>query len=419
MFSRIKKYIISGFLMLVFACFVASMLMVIAYAIPNDIVRENIKESAILMARDGYFRKSIKGTTGADIDNFSLSFTLGESIFEGKYSFIEKVMLNPSYEYGVPKYYEVLNAANNVPSDQIYIYGRYWHGLIFFLKVLHIGFSLDEIRKINIVLQMLLLIGVLWYVLKKMNVFYALTYLLLVVFCQPLTMAYSIPYAALYYVILLFSLLVLKLDKEKISWKLFFLLGCVVCFVDLLMFPLVALCVPLFLTINLYGKNLRDDIKKIIGYSISWSTGYLGLWIIKFLLATLFTDENILKDGFESIYHRLTGYQNAEENWTFVWALERNLAEYVKEINAWILCGFLVICSFCFVFCRCNFRKNYIAFVNLFIGLYPFVWCMIVQNHSIEHPGSVYRIFTISIMAVGFMLASSIKTNRCVEGKND
>ena len=40
-----------------------------------------------------------------------------------KYSFIEKVMLSPSYLYGVPKYYEVLNATNKVPSDDINIYG--------------------------------------------------------------------------------------------------------------------------------------------------------------------------------------------------------------------------------------------------------------------------------------------------------
>ena len=70
-----KKYIYSGFLMLFVASLVAVLLMVVAYSIPNDWVRENVKESALLMASDGYFRKSIKNTTGADIDNFSLSFS--------------------------------------------------------------------------------------------------------------------------------------------------------------------------------------------------------------------------------------------------------------------------------------------------------------------------------------------------------
>ncbi len=414
-----KKYIFSGFLMLFVASLVAVLLMVVAYSIPNDWVRENVKESALLMASDGYFRKSIKNTTGADIDNFSLSFSLGESVFEGKYSLIEKVMLNPSYKYGVPKYYEVLNAVNKVKSDDVYIYGRYWHGAVFFLKVLHLFFDLGDIRLINIVLQTLLLVIVLVFVYKRLGVFYALGYLFSVVFLQPLTMAYSIPYSPLYYLVLLSSFLVLWIDKENISWKLFFILGCVVCFVDLLMFPLVVLCFPLFLVINLYGCCLKDDIKRVLGYSISWSVGYLGLWFNKFCLASFLTDENILKDGFDALHHRLSGYQKPDVDWSFIWALERNLVEYCKEINVWVLIVFVIAVFVCFVFCKCCFRKNYMAFVNLFIGVYPFVWCMIARNHSIEHPGSVYRIFTISIMAFCFAIFCCLKKKNCQKNKKD
>jgi hypothetical protein len=403
--------------MLFASTIIAILLMFITYCIPNDRVDENVKESALLMASDGYFRKSVKNTTGADIDNFSLSFSLGISIFDGNYTILEKIMLNTSFEYGVPKYYDVLNTLNKVKTDEVSIYGRYWHGAAFFLKVLHLCFDLRDIRLINVVLQTLLLVVVLGFIYKRLGVFFALGYLFSVTFLQPLTMAYSIPYSPLYYLVLLSSFFVLWADKKNVNWKMFFILGCMVCFIDLLMFPLVVLCFPLFLVINLYGANLKNDIKKVVGYSVSWSVGYLGLWFNKFLLASLFTDENILKDGFDAIHHRLSGYKNPGVDWSFKWALERNLGEYLNEVNVWILCVFLVAVLICFVFGKYGIKKNYMVFVNLFIGLYPFIWCMIVRNHSIEHPGSVYRIFTVVIMALCFAIFCCIKNNNCKEIK--
>ncbi len=414
MLSEVKKCAKRWFILLFFATVIALGLKVIAYALPNDLVRENVKQSAMLMARDGYFRQSIPGTTGADIDNFSLSFWLSESVFEGKYSFVEKVMLSPSYLYGVPKYYEVLNATNKVPSDDINIYGRYWQGAVFFLKVLHIWFNLDEIRMINLALQTLLLVSVLLCIYKKLNVFYALAYLVAVIFCQPLTLAYSIPYSPLYYLVLLYSLLVLNLDKRYVNDNLFFMFGCGVCFVDFLTYPLVGLCFPLFLAINLYGENFKKDVLKIIKYSVAWSVGYLGFWFNKFLLATIFTDENILKDGMSSMWHRLTGYQTLGGDFSFLFALERNWGEYIREVNVYIVLAYVVVFLLCFLGMKRKFKLSYMMMINLIIGLYPFVWCLLARNHSVEHPGSVYRIFTISIIAIGGMLGAGV-----VSSKND
>lgn len=151
---------------------------------------------------------------------------------------------------------------------------------------------------------------------------------------------------------------------------------------------------------------------------MSWGCGYLGLWMSKFFVATIFTDENIIKHGWDSIRHRLYGYHVPDVDWNFAWALENSFNEYAKIVNVWIVCLFAVAFLGCVIFSKVSFRKSYIVAVNILIGLYPFVWCLIVQNHSIEHSGSVYRIFTISILAIGFLLSCCIKDGRCFENEN-
>lgn len=230
------------------------------------------------MASDGYFRESVKNTTGAGIDNFSLSFSLGHIIFDDGYSFLEKVMLNPSYEYGVPKYYDVLNTINKVPGGKIHIYGRYWHGNVFFLKIAHIWFDLEDIRIINLILQNLLLLAVLYLICKKLNIFYALSYLMAIIFMNPVTLAYSLPYSPICYLMYIFLILILLLDKRYIDWKLFLVFGCCTSFLDLLTFPLVVLCFSLLLMINIYHQNLIQDIKK--NYRLFF---VLGVWIFRFM----------------------------------------------------------------------------------------------------------------------------------------
>ena len=397
-----------------FTLIVAIFLMFWAYVIPIDLVRDNVKQSAVQMASDGFFRQSIKGTTGASIDNFSLCFSLGQIVFDGDYSLKEKVLLNPNYETDLPKYYDVLNVANRVKGGVAVNYARYWHGNVFFLKIAHIWFDLEDIRIINLILQNLLLLGVFYLICKKLNVFYALSYLVAVIFMNPLTLAYSIPYSPLCYLTYILSILVLVIDKKYINWKLFLIFGYWTCFVDLLMYPIVVLCFPLLLMVNIYNKDLIGDIKNIIKCSISWGCGYLSLWGVKFLLATMFTNVNVLQEAWNSIKGRIGNFE-----WTFYDALKRNFFEYKKDINLSILFVFLLFFVLMFILKKYKIKKNYVVVTNLLVGLYPFLWCLIVRNHSIEHPGAVYRIFTISIMAVGFMLASIIKTNRCVEGKND
>ena len=164
---NIKNTLFYVFFTLIVAVVVAIFLMFWAYVIPIDLVRDNVKQSAVQMASDGFFRQSIKGTTGASIDNFSLCFSLGQIVFDGDYSLKEKVLLNPNYETDLPKYYDVLNVANKVKGGVAVNYARYWHGNVFFLKIAHIWFDLEDIRIINLILQNLLLLGVFYLICKR------------------------------------------------------------------------------------------------------------------------------------------------------------------------------------------------------------------------------------------------------------
>ena len=115
-----------------------------------------------------------------------------------------------------------------------------------------------------------------------------------------------------------------------------------------------------------------------------------------------------------TLWHRLTGYRVPEGDFSFLFALERNLVEYIREVNVYIVLAYVVVFLLCFLRAKRKFKLSYMMMINLIIGLYPFVWCLLARNHSVEHPGSVYRIFTISIIAIGGMLGAGV-----VSSKND
>lgn len=112
----------------------------------------------------------------------------------------------------------------------------------------------------------------------------------------------SIQFSAVYYVILISTILVLILDELKRNNQavmvFFVCLGGVTNWLDFLTYPLAALGIPLLMLMTLRNEgegsfNCKDTIKAVL----CWGAGYSGMWILKWCLATIIMHRNIFENA--------------------------------------------------------------------------------------------------------------------------
>ena len=80
--------------------------------------------------------------------------------------------------------------------------------------------------------------------------------------------------------------------------------GIILAFLDFLTYPPVAFVVPLCFVLVFSEQDLLHNLLASIRYGIAFLLGYAGMWVSKWILASLFTDENVIAEGIESVLHR-------------------------------------------------------------------------------------------------------------------
>ena len=127
---------------------------------------------------------------------------------------------------------------------------RYWHGFVLFLKPMFVFFNLGETYQINTLIRCALCFTTL--------------------------------------------LLIHKKDKAYVGSFLVLL-----SFLDFLTYPPIAFVVPLCYVLVFSEQDLLHNLLASIRYGIAFLLGYAGMWVSKWILASLFTDENVIAEGIE------------------------------------------------------------------------------------------------------------------------
>jgi len=202
-------------------------------------------------------------------------------------------------------------------------------------------------------------------------------------------------------------------NAQKNAWKLFIIAGIAVAYFDFLTYPIVALGIPLVLFICIMIKE-NATIKKITYESgcctLFWFISYLGMWAGKWLVASLLTHTNVFNDANSAIKFRTNG-QYSDLKISPLVAIGKNILSSVKGQKHLILLvgvflSILLLIGFAKKICSIKFRP--ISLLLLVVGLYPFVWYCIVQNHSVIHSWMTYRDFSITMFAILVFIAMNI-----------
>ena len=422
--SRLKKAIIT----LVIAVIAGTILMVLAYCVPISLIEKHVAESIDIFENEGWGYGFAPRVSTSYPDHVTDALMILEAVSPRTDSLVQDAMNNTWV--GLDEYGHV-ETLIHVFSDDRYDdtstcpYPRYWHGYLVWLKPLLAIMSYSEIRIIAMWIQLALLFIAMAELCTK-DKRLAISFFCSFMFLNPITSAMSMQYASIYCITLVVTILVLKCKAfESVNyWRLFMWEGTAVAFFDFFTYPVVALGIPLIICVALKkNSSIRNDLINILDYSISYFAGYGGMWCGKWIMAGLLIKGNSISSVFANAFNQTVYRMTAEENesrMTFLYVLRQvlmHLNNKPMKIFALVFIVTLIIMAL---------NKQYAVSADskmvpvLVIAVYPFIWYILVRNHSATHARIEQREMAVFIMAITYIALLFIikKRRKRVTAKN-
>mgnify|MGYP003301530517 CR=1 FL=1 len=408
--------------MVVAASIVGMLLLWIVYFLPVEPMAKNVAESYHTLKALDDSQYLLHQDFWKAYDRGTNIIMLHEIIYPDTGNELRDALLVPTadyIEYWTADWSEVLHdyASNRQYAEGEYdSYARYWHGYLVYLKPLFLFMNLQDVNTLNAFVVAFLIILTACLMYKRLGVV-CIAYLLTIAVMNPINIALSFQLSTVFYAMqITLILLLLKDNWEKEHLLFIFVLdGILLSYLDFLTYPFVAFGLPALTCYFLYkDKKILDNFMSLIFRGIAFAIGYGGMWGMKWILASLLTEENVILDAVNSVLHR-TGVTQTDDDASFMSisakdALERNLSSFFNEQNIIILCLVLVLAIGFIVFTKKRFvlDKQNILFCMM-MSVAPFLWIVLLTNHCSLHPHLEWRTFAVLVYALSVLIISSIK----------
>ena len=285
------KYIAKFMLHLVIAISLATSLMIAVYALPTSPILEHAKEFPELIKGEKalWFETNMsQNSPHATLDVHTDSLMILNAIYPIDNSAIQAAMLNPRWlgrdESPINTLIDVLDGdfeltkksidrenpswgrVNGVIDwdNNIVFYPRYWHGYLTILKPTLIFANVQEIIVINSYLQFLLMMAAILLFHQKLGLYYSAAFILILLTMNPITMAQSFQFYAVFYIMLISIILIMWQNQKIVDRGLypffFFWIGIFTAFLDFLTAPIVTLGLPLTVYFLLNQTNVMNRL---------------------------------------------------------------------------------------------------------------------------------------------------------------
>ena len=393
---------IKVFVLLIASYFVFA---VLSCLLPDKTIKAHIAQSAPGLAEEGSYPNAIITWDQCQMDNFTDALIMNQIYnIDRKHPVRSAMIVNRSSEGGLDWDQPGL-LLRRVHGEELksHQYSHYWHGNTFLFRFVLLLMDFNMLRWTLYLISGLLMVMLLcaYYpeagTLKTMVLSFGF-----LVTCGFVTQ-FSMQFFPVLALTLIGSLLVIKRDKSKDFGLLFFIVGSLTCYFDLLTAPLLTLGIPLAVMLSL-NKESQFDLKRnlltIIKLILLWGLGFALTFFMKWVLASLILGQNVLADAYEVALYRMD-----TEDFTRWDALSRNF----KMIPLWMIIVAVAVLIVIDVVRhkRLNCKK---ALVYLLVGVMPLVWYLLLSNHSYIHWWFTYRLLAITITCLMLMLSDAIPT---------
>lgn len=402
-----------------------TLLLTLAFCLPVDRIRENVKASL-------YYMLEIQEDENGDPDRKALlakkeNFTEALMVQNA----LEKVEGRNPYEHAMYIYhYDLLDGTTwateeslitslNQGTEGMYLreYSKYWHGYLIFLKPLLMTFTWQQLEVFWFGFMLLFTALVILSAVYKKQIGLGLGIAVAFLFMKPVQIMISVDMSVCW-MITLAGMLVLILRYEwlrKRDWLegFFIIVGIATSYMDFLTYPVVTLVMPLCVFLVLDREEMRGIKQRIaewIWLCLSWAYGYIGMWGMKWLVAEITLQTGTLRNAAWSVITRTEPLDGRQSFFSGVSrTLEAVFGQYdtsiymvgIVLIIIWLLSAFAVNIG----------KKQWGRFLPvsgclLAAAMIPFGWLVLTQNHSAIHCVFTFRVLGASVFAIWCMAVS-------------
>ena len=393
-----KRTILKGALMLVGGVLLGTLLMIAVYAIPAEWVWENVRTSAQTLADEGLRYEVIDGYHASRLDDYTDAIMIGNALLTTDNP-TESAMTARRFAGGDPigtmlRYLD----GENMPTES---YARYWHGYLAALKPLLTVMNLNSIRVLNMYAQLALVLLVAALMVRRGLSRYLPALFAAYASLCPAAVMQSLQYSTAFYVAF-GAMAVLLAADGRLNDSLFFMaVGMLTSFVDFLTYPIATLGLPLVLHTNCAGGGKREKpfgLSDCVRLCACWGAGYAGMWSGKWLVAVLLTGQNVFAQAGNAMGNRLGAVDDSGDALSLLTGVQENLRIMFNPLTILMLLGVLAVCAALWM--RSGKRLNIRRLPPvLFCAALPFMWYMVLLNHSAEHAFFTYRALCVTLFA--------------------
>lgn len=389
----------------------AGMLLLFAvYLLSQGKIQVHIQESIGLLENEGDNPYLMEGYKGSSLDNYTDAIMLANAGYQSEHSFYKAAMLVERKNTGEDEPIEWLKASIEDQEDApVVSYGRYWHGYLVLLKPLLIFLNYKEIRTLNGVLFVVVILLACMFFAKRKMWGGMIAFGLAVMELFPMTIPCSMQFSSCFYTSTLALIgLLWKYEnlEEKNAIPIYFCgIGMLTSYMDFLTYPVVTFGLPMIIVVVLAQKSILEKLKEIIACGISWCVGYAGIWGGKWIVGTLVTGRNFITEAAEMVKLR-TSHETYDGNLNVWQVIARNLS-ILNNSYGKILIGILIIwIVVAMLLIKVVWKKNIKAansILLVILALVPFAWYCVTVNHSYIHYWYTFRGLAVFVFALGMI----------------
>ncbi len=370
--------------------------MVLVYCIPASWIQGNVEASLEVMENEGerplyaFYRHS------AIVDNHT-DMLMYESLL-------------PSDQYNLVQ-----------ASVSINHYPRYWHGYQVILRPLSILFQVQEVRYLGMLTFYLLFFWSAYLVAKKTGVPCAMLYVLTIASGYLGVVATCFQYLTSFYVLFAALIVLLRRYGEVPDMNValfFFVVGMAENFFDFLTYPIITLGIPLIVLLWIRareeGADVADNLKLTVQTSASWGFGYALTWVAKWILAAGILGVRYFWRSLSTAKYRMLG--NEEEPIDRIGTIRKNLKAWMnvqdEGLITWskVALLILVIAVILVIVKKLMDKRTVCACLPmLLVASYPYLWFLVLSNHSQIHFWYTYRAQLVALFGILMFLAGILK----------
>lgn len=303
---------------------------------------------------------------------------------------------------------ELLNMVNGVDQESIE-YARYWHGYLVLLRPLLMLFDFSTMQVISAVVFGLLTVVLCYLIYRKINIFVAIALIISLFTADVYTAGVSLNAITPFYIAIIASIILIwKFDKLKDKFMIFFIIGSITAYLDLLTTPLVTLGIPITLYFLLKQKEEKMSTKEIIIKAVkivlAWGIGYTLTTAIKWVIVDMLYRREVVVNSMQEFFYR-TGNTLEKSKFEMICiTLVKNFNLMGKSTVYILLISMSILLILLTKFQTKEARKTKLWIYGI-IALMPIAWYAVLLNHSVVHAFFTYRnicliTFNIQILAI-------------------